>query len=237
VANVGTATLQVTGLATTNGVFSVVSPAVPFSVAPGGAQDVTVRFAPSGLGGATGELQIASNDPDEGSVAVPLAGEGTAAPAAVFRINAAGANYTTADGNLFLADRAFAPGGFGYVGGKAAVFTGSVTGTTDDELYLSMRGGSFEYRFDGLASGSYRVTLFFTEPMPSWTVGRRVFDVTAEGVLVLDDLDLVAVTGAPLRAHQETFTVMVTDGTLDLGFTPVVGSNAIVSAIEVVSQQ
>jgi hypothetical protein len=55
---------------------------VPFCVAPGGAQDVTVRFAPSGLGDATGELQIASNDPDESSVAVPLAGEGTAAPAA-----------------------------------------------------------------------------------------------------------------------------------------------------------
>jgi hypothetical protein len=65
------------GLAATGGEFSVVSPATPFTIVPGGAPvDVTVRFSPTVLGVQNGDLDITSNDPDEGLVSVPLTGSG-----------------------------------------------------------------------------------------------------------------------------------------------------------------
>jgi type 1 fimbria pilin len=69
------------GLAATGGEFSVVSPATPFTIVPGGAPvDVTLRFSPSAVGVQNGTLDITSDDPDEGLVSVPLTGNGVATP-------------------------------------------------------------------------------------------------------------------------------------------------------------
>jgi hypothetical protein len=63
--------------------------------------------------------------------------------------------------------------------------------------------------------------------------GGRVFDVTAEGSVVLDDLDIYSEVGGD-AALQKAFNVTVNDGTLNLGF--VVGSadNPKVNGIQVV---
>ena len=78
--NTGTAVLSVTNLSSPTPPFSVVSPAVPFTVAPNGQQPVTVRFSPTTVGVQSGVLSIASNDPDAATVAVPLQGAGLGVP-------------------------------------------------------------------------------------------------------------------------------------------------------------
>ncbi|HMY76069.1 MAG TPA: choice-of-anchor D domain-containing protein, partial [Blastocatellia bacterium] len=75
VSNVGTQSLNVTGITTTNTLFSVTS-GTSFTVAAGAQQTVTVRFAPTAAGNQNGTLNIASNDPTQPAFAVPLSGAG-----------------------------------------------------------------------------------------------------------------------------------------------------------------
>jgi hypothetical protein len=237
ISNLGAATLTVSALTTTNSVFSVLSPSTPFDLAPlTGTQLVTLRFIPQTATTTTGSLHITSNDPDDTLVTVVLTGKGTAAPPPpVIRVNSGGGDFTDSGGNLFAADRAYVAGGFGYTGGLSKTVTGSIAGTTDDPLYQALRTGlSFTYTFDGLPPNNYNVTLHFQEP--TLTVpNQRVFDVSAEGVVRLNDFDIFASAAARLTAHLQTFTVNVTDGQLNLSFVKVSGSaSPLVCAIAVV---
>lgn len=65
-------------------------------------------------------------------------------------------------------------------------------------------------------------------------IGRRLFDVVFEGVVILDDFDIYAASGGQLVAHTETINTMVTDGQLNIDFTSVTTNYCIVSAIAVV---
>lgn len=76
IANTGSETLTLSSWSTTNGVFTIVNPLVPFDVLAGGIQDVTVRFSPTIESTEVGDLEITSNDPDEGLVIIPLTGDG-----------------------------------------------------------------------------------------------------------------------------------------------------------------
>ena len=159
---------------------------------------------------------------------------GSASPALAFRVNAGGPSYTTLDGRTFVADQAFAAGSYGYIGGVTRTFAGDVAGTDDDALFLPVRGHSsttVQYDFDGLPAGDYDVTLYFFA-LNGDDPGERVFDVLIEGVIVLDDFDIRAASGATLTAYTQTFTVTVADGMLDIDIVP--GSLAApVSAVEV----
>ncbi len=238
--NDGTVILNVTSLTTTNGTFSVVSPSTPFNVAAnGGSQVVTVRFSPTAAGVQSGNLQIASNDPDEGLVSVALSGEGiTVAPYAA-RINCGGTvDFTDGGGNVFVADKLFVAGNFGHDGlGSTGSVTNAISNTTDDALFQTFRRvngtANFSYKFDVPAAGNYNVTLHFTEPQKTAS-GQRLFDVTIEGVIRLDNYDIFAASGGQFFAKTETFTINVIDGQLNVVFTGVV-SGALVSAIAVVS--
>ncbi|MBI4889682.1 MAG: choice-of-anchor D domain-containing protein [Acidobacteria bacterium] len=77
--NTGTAALNVTSLRTT-GVFAVVSPAAPFTVAAGAASSITLRYSPIAAGSHSGSLAIQSNAP---AITVALSGTATAAPPAI----------------------------------------------------------------------------------------------------------------------------------------------------------
>ena len=234
ITNDGSADLEVTALSTTNPLFTVVSPVPPVTIVPLGTQDVTVRFSPVPTGAEAGSLNVASNDPDEALVGVPLSGAGVPPPPTVLSINAGGADYTTLGGDLFVADKAFAAGDFRYEGGSSDNIGPAISGTEDDALYQAVRfGSSFAYRFDGLAPGPYQVSLYFAEPNLNGA-GRRVFDVLAEGVVMLDDYDIFAAAGGKRVAIVETFVLDVSDGRLDLDFVSSVRP-AVVSAISVVS--
>ena len=74
VSNTGGGTLTVSSVEVSGGPFTLVSPAVPFPVAGGAQQAVTVRFAPTAAGTFTGTLTILSNDATKGSLTLALSG-------------------------------------------------------------------------------------------------------------------------------------------------------------------
>ena len=119
-----------------------------------------------------------------------------------------------------------------------------MAGTDDPDLYLTQRSGSgpgkrrgFAYAIPVDESGVYMVRLYFAEPYwgspggPEGDAGRRVFSVTAEGEILLEDLDIYAEVGE-LTALVKQAEVDVQDGELNLSFTAIEGE-PIVAAIEV----
>ena len=133
-----------------------------------------------------------------------------------------------------------------FEGGSALNWSGSldVVGTDDPDLYLTQRSGSgpgkrrgFAYSIPVDESGIYMVRLYFAEPYwgspggPQGDTGRRVFTVTAEGEILIEDLDIFAEVGE-LTALVKQAEVDVQDGELNLSFTAVEGE-PIVAAVEV----
>ena len=80
----------------------------------------------------------------------------------------------------------------------------------------------------------YQVTLGFLEPTVT-SAGARVFDVSANGVIQLPNVDIFQTAGARNNAVTKSFSVTVSNGALDLEFIGRAG-NAIVSNIAVVKQ-
>ena len=76
--NDGTDMLNVSSVASSNPDYSV--DVASFSLPPEGVQNVVVSFAPTTVAPITGTLTITSDDPDEGSIAIFLQGEGLEAP-------------------------------------------------------------------------------------------------------------------------------------------------------------
>jgi hypothetical protein len=133
-----------------------------------------------------------------------------------------------------------------FEGGSALNWSGSldVAGTDDNDLYLTQRSGSgpgkrrgFVYAIPVDESGVYMVRLYFAEPYwgapggPEGDAGRRVFSVTAEGEILIEDLDIYDEVGE-LTALVKQAEVEVQDGELNLSFAASEGE-PIVAAIEV----
>jgi hypothetical protein len=131
-------------------------------------------------------------------------------------------------------------------GGSALNWNGDldVVGTDDPDLYLTQRSGSgpgkrrgFAYSIPVDERGTYMVRLYFAEPYwgspggPEGDERRRVFSVSAEGEVLLEDLDIFAEVGE-LTALVKQAEVDVQDGELNLSFTASEGE-PIVAAIEV----
>jgi len=81
VKNVGDAELQVSSITKSSTVYAITSPALPFSVPPGGEQKVTVTFTPTAAGTVTDTLSVNSSDLAQPSVTVSLSGTGYAGTA------------------------------------------------------------------------------------------------------------------------------------------------------------
>lgn len=94
-------------------------------------------------------------------------------------------------------------------------------------LYDSSTGADLEFDVELEAGVSYEVTLLFSEVYgPTFRPGARVFDVSIDGNLVLDNFDIFATAGAGNRAVARAFTV-VSDGNLDINLGSVVQNPAI----------
>ena len=81
--NVGSADLQVvtTGMSGSEaGEFAIVQGAAPFTLAPGATHNLDVRFAPAAVGIRTATVRLTSNDQDEGTVDLVVAGTGIMPP-------------------------------------------------------------------------------------------------------------------------------------------------------------
>lgn len=148
-------------------------------------------------------------------------------------------------GMIWIPERPYSPGGWGYVDGEAArtrTRYGSlpcsdidVLGTGDDPVFQTQRRGLESFRAD-VPDGEYYVYLYWAELVPrkaraalAYNLGNdavaesaadRVFDVTINGTPVLEKFDLARECGEE-RAVIKKFTVTVRGGKgLCIGFTP-----------------
>ncbi len=131
------------------------------------------------------------------------------------RVNAGGASFKDAAGNLWSADQAYQKGSWGYVGGNVYQAYYWIKNTKDEDLYQSERWGLKGYVFD-VPNGSYQIALHFAEIYFA-SAGKRIMDVMVEGVTVLDDFDIFAEAG-PRTAIVKVITAAVKDGQLNIDF-------------------
>ena len=141
-------------------------------------------------------------------------------------INCGGPAYVDSAGQTWSVD-------MDYVNGLAYDYgTTAVSDTNDPTLYQTERyARTLKYAVP-LPNGTYTVTLYFAE-MYFTAPGQRVFDVTLEGQTVLQDFDIFAVASGT-TAVQQSFSVTVNDGTLDIVGAASI-NNAKFSAIKIVS--
>jgi N-acetylneuraminic acid mutarotase len=186
------------------------------TINPGGHTDVQVTVDTHGLspGIYQATLTFRTNSGRRPNLLVPVK---LIIPRYYQAANPGGPNYTSLDGDVWAADRAYSAGSWGYIGmTNVDKVKNSIGGTDDDPLYKDERRGAMEYRFDGLPSGKYQVELRFAELQNS-RPGQRIFDVIAEGNLILPSLDIAAEVGK-FYADDKSFIVQVTDGQLNLRF-------------------
>ncbi|WP_339144455.1 Kelch repeat-containing protein, partial [Croceitalea sp. MTPC5] len=180
---------------------------------PGSTHELAVSY--NGLPSSPITLQIQYNN--SGFLNIDLTIDGVSSPPSrepLLRINAGGPQVTL-NGIVFSADSNFT-GGNGFANTNASV----------SPLYQTERSSNppeeFSYDFV-VPNGEYEVVLHFAEIYfganggGSGGVGSRIFDVTAEGSLILDDYDIFAEVGAESQVTR-SFLVSITDGELNLYF-------------------
>jgi len=149
----------------------------------------------------------------------------------ILRVDAGGPTFTDSQGITWTADQLYTANAWGYVGGTTGSSATPVNGTADDFIFQKYRQGMSEYKFT-VPNGGFQVRLRFAE-FAATAPGQRVMQITLEGLLVESALDLYAVAGAA-TALDRTYTVIVSDGILNIGFAQAGGTLApVVSAIEV----
>jgi hypothetical protein len=144
------------------------------------------------------------------------------------RIDAgATAQWTDSAGHVWLADS-------GFKDGEAVSRDESmkIANTSDPAVYRTERYGMTAFS-QAVPNGWYTVKLHFAETSGAISApGERVFSVSVEGVDI-KDLDVWAKAGAREKAHIESVDVNVTDGKLDVVFTPKT-QNPEINGIEII---
>ncbi len=159
----------------------------------------------------------------------------------LYRWNAGDSDVAAVDGGLdWVADASVV------VGGPTKVYSGNIaildpsasqytipTGIFTQERWDPSNGAEMGLEFgDGtLESGTYAVRLLMGDAFFNQT-GSRVFDVSIEDQLFLDDLDLVANFGPDAGGVFE-WVGQVTDGTIDIDFQRVI-ENPLINGVEIV---
>jgi hypothetical protein len=193
-----------------------------------GSQALDVEVDSAGLtpGVSHAIVVVQTNDPDQGNIQVPVV---LVVPAYQQGVNAGGSSFIDPhNGDLYSTDRAFTPGGWGYVGGTTRSTGSAISGTDRDPLYQNLREGMSAYRFT-VPNGTYRVDLSFAEIQAN-RAGARVFNVSIEGGLVLPSLDIYAAVGKN-AAYDRSFIIEVTDGVLDITFAAQRGDKPTIGAV------
>jgi len=153
------------------------------------------------------------------------------------RIRAHQANFVDANGTRWSGDQYF-------IDGRTYTYGNPERGPRIPELYTGERHGNFSYAIP-VAPGSYTVRLhfleaFFTPLIPAATchgVGCRVFDVSCNGVMLLEDFDIIRAAPGVFQPVVREFHGLRPNGQgkLLLSFSPKV-NYAEVRAIEVIDE-
>jgi beta-galactosidase len=141
------------------------------------------------------------------------------------------AQVTDADEVVWMGDRPYSAGAYGFVGGTPTQFDKdlAIKGTALPPLYFTYQNGIEGYRLD-VPDGDYELDLLFAEPDAK--PGERVFDVEANGASIARGLDLSARHGIA-RAATYTTRVSASGGNgIAVRFTAVKGK-AILNALYV----
>jgi len=154
---------------------------------------------------------------------------------------------------LWMADREYTPGLWGYSGGESLIRTGGrlpktglsddISGTNNNPLFQTFVEGLYNYRFD-VSEGYYDVTICLVEPdkkNPDQELiynlspnepqrvasGSRVFNLVINGNQVVEQLNLAREYG-PLRAAEYTFRVFAgEDEGISVDFIPIEGKTVL----------
>jgi hypothetical protein len=153
------------------------------------------------------------------------------------RISAHRSDFVDAAGTRWSGDSYF-------IEGRTLLYGNPETGPKIPALYTGERHGNFSYAIP-VTPGSYTVKLHFLESFFSPLipvagcrgVGCRVFDVTCNGVMLLQDFDVVQAAGGAFRSVVREFHGLHPNGQgkLLLSFSPKV-NYAEVRAIEVIDE-
>lgn len=134
--------------------------------------------------------------------------------------------FTDSHGNKWLPDQGFADG---ETVDRPDV---AIVGTSDPEIYRAERY-SMTHFTQPLPNGSYVVKLHFCETFEGITgPGQRVFSFNVAGH-EFKDFDVWAKSGGFLHAYVETVPVDVTNGKLEIIFTPNI-ENPQINGVEIV---
>jgi hypothetical protein len=201
---------------------SVAPVAAPPPAAPEPAAAPTV--AP--VAAATPTATIGAGDTNTGAGSATLA----AASATVLppvRIKAGlTASWKDSEGNEWLADQGFADGDT-----TDRPDDMKIDNTTNPAMYRTERYGMTSFSYP-VPNGKYIVKLHFAETYDGITgPGQRVFSFNVQGQ-EFKDFDIWVKAGGPAKAYIETVNVEVTDGKLNIKFTPNV-ENPEINGIEI----
>jgi len=171
-------------------------------------------------GQSSSEMESApSTTPPAASVAAP------AAPP--IRIDAgSSASFTDSEGNVWLPDQGFADGDTTDRDPDL-----QIANTKDPGLYRTEHYSMTSFSYP-VPNGKYIVKLHFAETFDGISgPGDRVFSFSVGGHQ-FNDFDVWVKAGGPNRAYVETVNVEVTNGKLDITFTPKV-ENPEINGIEI----
>jgi hypothetical protein len=153
------------------------------------------------------------------------------------RISARPSDFTDEDGTHWSGDNFF-------IDGRTWIYENPPRGPRIPTLYSGERHGNFSYSIP-VVPGSYTVKLhflesFFSPLIPAANcqgVGCRVFDVTSNGVMLLEDFDVFQAAGGAFLPVVREFHGLHPNGQgkLQLSFSPTV-NYAEIRAIEVIDE-
>jgi alcohol dehydrogenase (cytochrome c) len=136
------------------------------------------------------------------------------------------ASLTDSEGNVWLPDQGFTEGD---TTDRPDL---QIANTKSPDIYRTERYSMTSFSYP-VPNGKYTVKLHFAETFDGITQpGERVFSFNVEGQ-EFKDFDVWVKAGGPLRAYIETVNVEVTDGKLDISFTPKV-ENPQINGIEII---
>jgi len=146
--------------------------------------------------------------------------------------------YTDETGKMWLSDQLLAEGAdWGAVDGETVIRDAvEIAGTPAPQVYLTERYSMTGYEFK-LEDGTYTVRLHFAETYEGiLAAGERLFDVSLNGEVVLDDLDVFKEAGGANKMLVREFKgVKVTGGKLVIGFEANV-QNPEINGIEIIGE-
>jgi trimeric autotransporter adhesin len=149
----------------------------------------------------------------------------TSNPHAV-RVNVGGDQFTDVSGVVWAPDS-------GFTGGAAETVTAAIPNSAP-ELYQTARIGAFRYNV-AVPDGKYTVILKFAEIVHA-APDRRKFNVSINGDRVLSDFDVFAAAGGALVTIDRSFSVTVTNGSIDLDFRAGPIDLPLLNGIEIIPQ-